>query len=118
MAGFRRMQIERRRARGSQGGGDLARHMPALADARDHHSARDVLDQSHRGGEGAAQAILQGVNDGVEARDLRGHRARGRAGMIVDDWSHLWRCRQERYLSSTDGSILEQDDLRRKSARG
>ena len=82
VAGLGRMQEKGGRAGGGQGGGDLTRHVAALADAGDHHTAGRLRDQAGGGLERPSQPIRQRGGQGAQALDLRVHRPGGGGGAI------------------------------------
>jgi hypothetical protein len=85
VAGLARVDVERRGAGGSQGGGDLARHVAGLAHAGGDHPAAAGQDQAAGLGEGRADAGAdgrQGLRFDVEDAATAGDQAVGIGGRL------------------------------------
>jgi hypothetical protein len=64
------MDVLRGRARGGEGGGDLARHVARFAHAGDDHPAAGGGDALDRRDEEVAQAVAEGIHEDGEAVPL------------------------------------------------
>jgi hypothetical protein len=86
--GFARMHVERRRAGGSEGRGDLARDVPGFAHADADHASPAIEQQPARRGERAIDAGRHGVQaiglDAEHATAARGEIERGGVGWLGD----------------------------------
>jgi hypothetical protein len=68
------MNEKRRSAGRCQSGGDLSRHMAALADAGKNHSPACLADQMESAFEGTTQSAIEGIDELLEPSvlDLQG----------------------------------------------